>query len=214
MTDQDPSVKRFSWPRVAGTAFAIALHVAVFLMLLAPISGQQAADEEEEVTLVNFIEPPKPPPPPPPPPPEPPKQLTRVVETPKPVALPPPPEQPPVVYDDPSPVATEPPPPAPPAPSAAPADFEAEVDATGRSLNPPQYPREEMRRGIQGTVILLLSYDVAGNVTNVEVQRSSGNRNLDRAAVTAAKRWKVNPAMRNGARVAGTVTAPVEFTLN
>jgi len=205
--------QKISWPRIAGTSFAIALHVVVFMMLMAPISGQQAADKEEDVTLVSFVEPPKPPPPPPPPPKEPPKTITKIVEQPKPTPVPPPPEAPPIVYDDPSPVAFEAPPPAPPAPVAAPADFGGTVDPTGRALNKPVYPPEEMRRGITGTTLLTLSYDVAGNVTDVKVKKSSGNRNLDRAAIKAANRWKINPGMRGGVRVAGQVDVPVEFTL-
>ena len=100
-----------------------------------------------------------------------------------------------------------------PAPPAPPADFAGTVDPTGRALNPPKYPAEEQRRGITGTVILILSYDVSGVVTNVEVEQSSGNRNLDRAAVTAAKRWKINPGSRGGVRVAGQAKVPVAFTL-
>ena len=30
-----------SWPRIAGTAFAIALHVVVFMTLMAPVSPAQ-----------------------------------------------------------------------------------------------------------------------------------------------------------------------------
>ena len=47
--DIDNPKASFSWPRVAGTAFAIALHVVVFLMLLAPVSSQKAAEEENRV---------------------------------------------------------------------------------------------------------------------------------------------------------------------
>jgi periplasmic protein TonB len=206
--------QKLSWPRIAGTAFAIALHVVVFMMLMAPISAQQAPDKEDDVTLVNFIEPPKPPPPPPPPPKEPPKTITKIVEQPKPTPVPPPPEAPPIVYNDPSPVAYEAPPPAPPAPAAVPQDFGGEVDATGRAMNPPQYPPEEMRRGITGTVSVSLTYDAGGNVTDVQVLKSSGNRNLDRAAVKAAKRWKVNPRVSNGVKVAGVAKTDVVFVLN
>ena len=81
--------QKLSWPRIAGTAFAIALHVVVFMMLMAPISAQKAPDKEDDVTLVSFIEPPKPPPPPPPPPKEPPKTITKIVEQPKPTPVPP-----------------------------------------------------------------------------------------------------------------------------
>ena len=206
--------QKISWPRIAGTAFAIALHVVVFMMLMAPISAQKAPDKEDDVTLVSFIEPPKPPPPPPPPPKEPPKTITKIVEQPKPTPVPPPPEAPPIVYDTPSPVAYEAPPPAPPAPAAIPQDFGGEVDATGRAMNPPQYPPEEQRRGITGTVTVGLTYDANGNVTDVQVIKSSGNRNLDRAAVKAAKRWKVNPAVRNGVKTAGVAKTDVVFTLN
>ena len=195
--------QKLSWPRIAGTAFAIALHVVVFMMLMAPISAQKAPDKEDDVTLVSFIEPPKPP-----------KTITKIVEQPKPTPVPPPPEAPPIVYDTPSPVAYEAPPPAPPAPAAIPQDFGGEVDATGRAMNPPQYPPEEQRRGITGTVTVGLTYDANGNVTDVQVIKSSGNRNLDRAAVKAAKRWKVNPAVRNGVKVAGLAKTDVVFSLN
>ena len=212
-TSFDTPKQTLSWPRIAGTSFAIALHVVVFMTLMAPVTSQKAPDKEDDVTLVNFIEPPKPPPPPPPPPKEPPKTITRIVETPKPTAVPPPPEEPPIVYDTPSPVSIAAPPPAPPAPVAAPADFGGSVDPTGRALNKPVYPPEEQRRGITGTTLLTLTYDVSGNVTAVDVKRSSGNRNLDRAAVKAANRWKINPGMRGGVQVAGQVDVPVEFTL-
>ena len=70
-TSFDTPRQTISWPRIAGTSFAIALHVVVFMALMAPISGQQKVDKEEDVTLVSFIEPPKPPPPPPRAPPKP-----------------------------------------------------------------------------------------------------------------------------------------------
>lgn len=213
-TSFDTPRQTISWPRIAGTSFAIALHVVVFMALMAPISGQQKVDKEEDVTLVSFIEPPKPPPPPPPPPKEPPKTITKIVEQPKPTPVPPPPEAPPIVYNDPSPVAYEAPPPAPPAPAPVVQDFGGEIDATGRAMNPPQYPPEEQRRGVTGTVTISLSYDPNGNVLEVQVIKSSGNRNLDRAAVKAAKRWKVNPAIRNGVKVAGVAKTDVVFVLN
>lgn len=78
-------------------------------------------------------------------------------------------------------------------------------------MNPPRYPNEEQRRGIGGTVILIISIDANGGVLDVEVQHSSGNRNLDRAAMQAARKWKFNPEVRNGQKVASRVKVPVEF---
>ena len=165
------------------------------------------------MTLVNFIEPPKPPPPPPPPPPEPPKVLqTHIIEQPRPTPVPPPPEEPPITYTDPAPMAVQAPPPAPAAPTIE-TDYSGTVDVTARSLNPPKYPADEQRRGITGVVTMLLTYDVTGAVTDVVVSKSSGNRNLDRAAVQAAHRWKVNPGSRGGQKMAGQVTASLNFTL-
>ncbi|MBP8298112.1 MAG: energy transducer TonB [Burkholderiales bacterium] len=81
-------------------------------------------------------------------------------------------------------------------------------------MNPPAYPREEQRRNIQGTTVLIVSIDASGGVLDVEVERSSGNRNLDREAVKAARRWRFNPEVRDGKKIASRVRVPVEFKLN
>lgn len=70
-----------------------------------------------------------------------------------------------------------------------------------------------MRRGIQGTTILIVSIDANGGVLDVEVEKSSGNRNLDREAMKAAKRWRFNPEVKNGQKVASRVRVPVEFKM-
>ena len=127
--------------------------------------------------------------------------------------LPPPPEEPPVVLDTPRAVDVQAPPPSPPSPPAAVQNISSGVDASSRAMNPPKYPPEEARRGIQGTTILIVSIDASGGVLDVEVERSSGNRNLDRAAVQAARRWKFNPEVRNGQKVASRVRVPVDFKL-
>ena len=80
-------------------------------------------------------------------------------------------------------------------------------------MNPPNYPQEENRRGIEGTTVLIVSIDASGSVLDVSVEKSSGNRNLDREAVKAAKRWRFNPETRDGRKVASRVRVPVEFVL-
>ncbi|MBP9697168.1 MAG: energy transducer TonB, partial [Thermomonas sp.] len=82
-----------------------------------------------------------------------------------------------------------------------------------RAMNPPKYPPEEQRSGIQGTTVLIVSIDPSGGVLDVEVEKSSGNRNLDRAAVAAARRWRFNPEVRDGRKIASRVRVPVDFTL-
>ena len=80
-------------------------------------------------------------------------------------------------------------------------------------MNPPNYPPEERRRGIEGTTVLIVSIDASGGVLDVEVEKSSGNRNLDREAVKAAKRWRFNPETRDGKKVASRVRVPVDFVM-
>lgn len=126
--------------------------------------------------------------------------------------MPPPPEEPPVVFEDATPVDVPAPPPAPPAPPAPLANFAASEDISGRRLNPPRYPPQEARRCIGGEVVLRVSIDGKGQVLDVKVDKSSRNRNLDRAAMDAARRWRFNPGMENGQPVGGDVLVPVNFT--
>jgi protein TonB len=129
-----------------------------------------------------------------------------------PTVTPPPPESP-VTVDTPraTDVYT---PPSPPAPPQAVADIGAAIDISSKNMNPPKYPPAAFRAGIQGEVVLIVSVDASGNVTGVEVEKSSRNRDLDRAAMEAAKKWRFNPAVVNGQKSAGRVRVPVNFALN
>ena len=100
-----------------------------------------------------------------------------------------------------------------PASSRAP-DVEATVDEAARSMNPPRYPPAALRAGITGQVVLHVSVDAEGLVTDVAVHRSSRNRDLDRAAIQAARTWRFNPAVVDGRPVAGRVQVPVDFDLD
>ena len=93
-------------------------------------------------------------------------------------------------------------------------DRAGSVDPASRNMFPPSYPQEELRRGIQGTSILIVSIDADGNVQDVSVESSSGNRNLDREAVIAARRWSFNPEIRDGQQMASRVRVPIEFKLS
>ena len=93
------------------------------------------------------------------------------------------------------------------------ASEEATVDATARNMNPPKYPPAAARAGIQGTVVLIIDVDASGNVTNVSVEKSSRNRDLDRAAMDAARKWRFNPGQSGSQKVAGRVRVPVDFKM-
>ncbi len=95
------------------------------------------------------------------------------------------------------------------------ADAAAYVDAVPDELQnqPPAYPDEARHRGEEGTVVLELQVDAAGDVTAARVLVSSGHRRLDREALQALRRWRFHPARRGGAAVPARVERSVEFRL-
>lgn len=93
------------------------------------------------------------------------------------------------------------------------------VEAVAREACPPPvkhapvYPIDMMRRGKGGTVLLALDIDACGKVKHVVVKQSSGQKQLDDAAVTATTQWVLDPVARAKA-VAGTVELPVSFGMS
>lgn len=77
----------------------------------------------------------------------------------------------------------------------------------------PDYPREALRRGVAGTVLLHVDVAADGTATNVDFAHRSGSAELDRAAMNAVRKWHFTPAKRNGKAVDSSVTVPVEFVL-
>ncbi|MBE9035017.1 energy transducer TonB [aff. Roholtiella sp. LEGE 12411] len=67
-----------------------------------------------------------------------------------------------------------------------------------------KYPEAARRRGIEGRVEVAVDTDDKGNVTNVRVAKSSGNRDLDEETLRQARNWKLKPASggRQGVSIA------------
>ena len=78
----------------------------------------------------------------------------------------------------------------------------------------PHYPEAARREGVEGTVTLRFEVLASGKVGTVQVQRSAGRPDMDRAAVEAIKTWLFEPARRGKEAVAVWVTLPVRFELN
>jgi protein TonB len=81
---------------------------------------------------------------------------------------------------------------------APPADKFTVALANASDCVRPDYPARSVRNGDSGTVNLALLIGVDGRVTEAKVQKSSGHRELDRAAVDALSMCKFKPATRNG----------------
>lgn len=77
----------------------------------------------------------------------------------------------------------------------------------------PAYPVASRRNREQGVVILDVTLGEDGRVAEISVMRSSGHDRLDRAALTAVRRWRWTPSVVEGktTRVRGLVRVPFEL---
>ena len=77
----------------------------------------------------------------------------------------------------------------------------------------PAYPSSALKAKIEGTVVLNLSIDAKGKVTDAKITRSSGVAALDEAALRGVRKWKFTPAKRGGVATPSIVRAPIAFQL-
>ena len=104
------------------------------------------------------------------------------------------------------------PPPPPPAPVAPATPIARGIDTpVPISQPPPRYPQEALRRNVGGTVRVKVTVTTDGSVDRLDVAESSGNRFLDRAAMEAVRRWRFQPAVRDGQPVVADVVVPIVF---
>jgi len=202
--------------RIAATSTAIALHVMALLLLLAPAASPPMIDESEVIRVVQLWPTEKVPPPELPPPlkvdvVKPPQTNTPVSRPQQNVA----PADVPIVSDLGT-VAYVPPiedaGPAMPNIDAGPV---AAVRLEYADAPAPKYPRDALRLGLQGVVMLQVTVDIDGRPLEVVIAQSSGHRDLDAAArLQVLKRWRFRPAMKDGQAVQAIGLVPVNFTLN
>lgn len=78
----------------------------------------------------------------------------------------------------------------------------------------PTYPARAARNGDSGTVVLALLIGTDGRVANARVQKTSGSRDLDKAALNALSQCQFKPATNNGVPEAGWGQLAFVWTLN
>jgi len=89
------------------------------------------------------------------------------------------------------------------------------IAAPRRELNAePDYPMELLARGVEGVVKVRVDVSATGQVTRAVIDRSSGHRQFDDAAIAAVRTWRFDPAFRNGRPTASTVVVPVRFRID
>lgn len=69
----------------------------------------------------------------------------------------------------------------------------------------PAFPPRAAQPGVSGTGRFRLSFDTQGNVTNIQLIQSTGNRLFDESAINTLRQWKCAPGQ------GGAVTVPVTF---
>jgi D-alanyl-D-alanine endopeptidase (penicillin-binding protein 7) len=98
----------------------------------------------------------------------------------------------------------------------------AAVDTAGSNRKPllmfssctkPMYPDASLANGDQGTVAMAFRVGADGTVLDSRIARSSGHRELDRAAHAALKRCRFEPGLRHGRAVDMTTNIQYVWTL-
>lgn len=85
------------------------------------------------------------------------------------------------------------------------------VDTHSQTL--PAYPGFDVIYGIEGKAVIDVLLNDAGGIADLRVERSTGRRELDRAAIAAVRQWKFRPGIRHGRPVGGWVRVPLNFDL-
>jgi TonB family protein len=78
---------------------------------------------------------------------------------------------------------------------------------------PPMYPIDLLSREVTGTTTLALHTDACGRVTDASVEKSSGHKQFDQAALEAVRHWVLTADERERG-VDGVVTWPVVFKID
>ena len=81
-------------------------------------------------------------------------------------------------------------------------------------MRPPKYPPQAVRQRQQGKVLLKVLVGFDGKPEEMTVEKSSGSRLLDQAAIAAVKTWMFNPGQKGGKPAAGYALVPIDFNLS
>jgi protein TonB len=78
-----------------------------------------------------------------------------------------------------------------------------------KTCDPPKYPKAALMNEEQGTVALEFLVGADGKVTDSKVEKSSGSKSLDKAALSAFSQCKFKPGTKDGK--VDALWAKVEF---
>jgi protein TonB len=88
----------------------------------------------------------------------------------------------------------------------------ADLDQKPRAVYQPApvYPAALRSRKIDGVVTVIFVVDANGKVANAKVEKSTDPA-FDKPALDAVRKWKFEPAMKEGRKVSAKMRAPIRF---
>lgn len=78
----------------------------------------------------------------------------------------------------------------------------------------PDIPEDLRGEPIDAVCVVNVTVNTDGTASDAQIAKSSGNNELDRAALNAARRWKFQPGTRNGQPVASSALLHFEFKVD
>ena len=204
---------KWNWLRISGLSGSFGLHVAALLLLALPVAIPTLKPEVVVITATVFEKPIDVPVIKPPPEPEP-KHLPRRQEQPVVVTRPVVVEHSVMAVQVTMPVGEPAESTALPSVSDVTPSIASNASLAYESIIQPDYPRDARRRREQGTVLLRVLVGRDGMPIEIAIERSSGSRQLDRAAREAVLRWRFRPVRINGVTVPASGLVPIKFDIN
>lgn len=204
-------------PRIGGIATAMAMHVAAFMLLMAPMSYvPPMADVEEQIFVPDYDEPKK-------------IKIPDPVPIDKKIEIKPvevlivqkqtivPVDIPPIVFNEGN--ANDTPYFETPTRGEATEPFTAPpsgpISLSTEYAPAPKYPPLSIRNGEEGTVLLLVKVGADGRPIDASIKKSSGYRELDKNAMKhVLATWRFHPAMYQGIAIPALALVPVNYKIN
>lgn len=87
-------------------------------------------------------------------------------------------------------------------------------DPSYAKMRPPKYPPEAVAARAQGSVLLNVTVGIDGLPQELRIRTSSGNADLDKAAVESVSTWRFNPRRCDGKPELAIAVVPVRFDLS
>ena len=81
-------------------------------------------------------------------------------------------------------------------------------------MDAPQYPRDALRRGEEGHVIVEFTINAQGTTEDITIVEAEPRGSFDNEARRAVSRWTFEPALQDGRPIAQRIRHTLEFNLN